>query len=126
MYRCKAWRLSAKSLMKVSVRDSDVVGIAQFPPLIYPTPPMGSAATLAIRMGGFGCSSVVCATDRSDHNGGSGARRSVLAGEECGNVIVQKLTVGRRDGRSRRMPPERGNGRKRAMDDELGLVASVR
>src|SRR3979490_188828 len=27
MYRCNAWRLSAKSLVKISVRDSDVVSI---------------------------------------------------------------------------------------------------
>jgi hypothetical protein len=28
MYRCNAWRLSAKSLVKISLGDSEAVGIA--------------------------------------------------------------------------------------------------
>src|SRR6266851_4273678 len=63
MYRCNPWRLSAKSLVKISVRDSEVVGIAVLSVCDHATPIRGYTATLATRMGVFVLSGVVRIAD---------------------------------------------------------------
>src|ERR1700733_10880319 len=60
MYRCNAWRLSAKSLVKISVGDSEAVGIAVLSVSSYGTPSRGCTATLTTRMGDFPLPGVVC------------------------------------------------------------------
>src|ERR1700716_3054241 len=77
MYRCNAWRLSAKSFVKISVRDSEVVGIAVLSVSIYATPIRGCTATLPTRMGVFVLSGVV----RSLASEASGRRAVLLEGQ---------------------------------------------
>src|ERR1700681_2802125 len=96
MYRCNASRLSAKSFVKISVRDSDVVGIAVLSVSIYATPIRGYTATLATRVGVFVLLSVIRSADQCPLHAPVALRlyRQIVAGQEDGEPLPLRRGVG--------------------------------